>query len=118
MQNADPGLTRRADAHAVAAVSADKQASDPATVLVVDDDPAVVELVTSVLQRAGFAVVAATDAEVALDAAREREIDLALLDVLMPGMDGIELCARLRDERGDELVPVVFLSALQDAESK
>jgi diguanylate cyclase (GGDEF)-like protein/PAS domain S-box-containing protein len=90
----------------------------PGTVLVVDDDPAVLALITSVLERAGFDVLGATDADAALERVRGRRIDLALLDVLMPGTDGIELCALLRDELGDDMVPVVFLSALQDADSK
>lgn len=80
-----------------------------AIVLVVDDDPTVSEVVRSYLERAGFAVQHAADGESALTAADRTPPDLVVLDVMLPGLDGIEVCRRLR-ARGD--VPVVMLTAL------
>jgi two-component system response regulator ResD len=80
-----------------------------ATVLVVDDDPTVSEVVRSYLERAGFAVQHAGDGESALAVAGRTPPDLVVLDVMLPGLDGIEVCRRLR-ARGD--VPVVMLTAL------
>jgi two-component system, OmpR family, alkaline phosphatase synthesis response regulator PhoP len=65
-------------------------------VLVVDDEPNLVELVQGYLERAGYAVDTATDGESALEAARAAHPDLVVLDLMLPGMDGIEVCRRLR----------------------
>ena len=79
-----------------------------AEILVVDDDPRLREVVRYALTRAGFAVREACDGVEALRAFREREPDLIVLDVLMPELDGIEVCRRVRAE---SQVPVVFLSS-------
>lgn len=79
------------------------------TVLVVDDDVTVREVVVSYLRAAGHEVVEAEDGESALELAGDRAPDLVVLDLMLPGIDGLEVCRRLR-ERGD--VPVVMLTAL------
>ena len=63
----------------------------PATILVVDDEPAILDLVTTILERQGYAVVEAHDGDEALSILRERVPDLVLLDVMMPGQDGFEV---------------------------
>jgi DNA-binding response OmpR family regulator len=79
------------------------------TVLVVDDDPTVREVVAGYLERAGLEVVEAGDGVAAVDAARERSPDLVVLDLTLPGLDGLEVFRRMRSERGD--LPVVMLTA-------
>ncbi|CAI9407930.1 response regulator transcription factor [Nocardioides sp. T2.26MG-1] len=80
-----------------------------ARILVVDDDPTVREVVVSYLRAHEHDVVEAADGEAALRAVRDRPVDLVVLDLMLPGIDGIEVCRRLR-ETGD--VPVVMLTAL------
>jgi len=81
----------------------------PARVLVVDDDPTVSDVVRRYLERAGFAVDKAGDGPTALALAAERSPDLVVLDLMLPGMSGLEVCRRLR--RASD-VPVVMLTAL------
>ena len=79
------------------------------SVLVVDDDPTVSEVVRGYLERAGFEVRHADEGNHALALASSFDPDLVVLDVMLPGLDGIEVCRRLR-ARGD--VPIVMLTAL------
>jgi DNA-binding response OmpR family regulator len=80
-----------------------------ARVLVVDDDPTVREVVVSYLRAADHHVVEAEDGETALALQAETAHDLVVLDLMLPGIDGIEVCRRLRQD-GD--VPVIMLTAL------
>jgi DNA-binding response OmpR family regulator len=80
-------------------------------VLVADDDPDIRSLVTLRLERSGYEVVAARDGEQALAAALERAPDLALLDVMMPKLDGYEVTERLRQEEATRHLPVILLTA-------
>ena len=80
-----------------------------ARVLVVDDDVTVREVVVSYLRAAGHAVVEAGDGGDALRAMRSDSADLVVLDLMMPGIDGLEVCRRLR-AAGD--VPIIMLTAL------
>ena len=66
------------------------------TVLVVDDEPNLVDLVRSYLEREGYAVLSAADGPTALDLARTAQPDLVVLDLMLPGLDGVEVCRRLR----------------------
>ncbi|HEU5315441.1 MAG TPA: response regulator, partial [Chloroflexota bacterium] len=66
------------------------------TVLVVDDERNLVDLVRGYLEREGFAVLTAHDGPAALEAARRARPDLVVLDVMLPGLDGIEVCRQLR----------------------
>ncbi|MGW0737002.1 response regulator transcription factor [Streptomyces sp. NPDC002851] len=91
---------------------------DPAAtrrVLVVDDDPTVAEVVTGYLLRAGYEVDRAEDGPVALDRAAARWPDLVVLDLMLPGIDGLEVCRRLR-ARGP--VPVIMLTARGDEDDR
>ncbi len=66
------------------------------SILVVDDEPPIVELVTGYLEREGWSVSSAGDGLAALDAVRDGQPDVVVLDVMLPGIDGIEVCRRLR----------------------
>jgi DNA-binding response OmpR family regulator len=80
-------------------------------VLVADDDPDIRSLVVLRLERSGYEVVAAGDGEEALATALERNPDLALLDVMMPKLDGYEVTERLRREDATRHLPVILLTA-------
>ncbi|MDB1088615.1 response regulator transcription factor [Streptomyces sp. ACA25] len=84
-------------------------------VLVVDDDPTVTEVVTTYLDRAGFLVDRASDGPGALDRAAATPPDLVVLDLMLPGLDGLQVCRRLR-AKGP--VPVVMLTARGDEEDR
>jgi len=78
-------------------------------VLVVDDDPTVAEVVARYLARDGHEVVCVADGPAALRRALDRPPDLVVLDLMLPGMDGLEVCRRLRETSA---VPIVMLTAL------
>jgi DNA-binding response OmpR family regulator len=80
-------------------------------VLVADDDPHILMLVRVRLEGSGYDVVAARDGEQALATALERTPDLALLDVMMPKLDGYELTERLRGEEATRNLPIILLTA-------
>ena len=84
-----------------------------ARILVVDDDPGIVDVVSYSLREAGFEVETRTDGLSALDAARGRDYDLLVLDLMLPGMSGTDVCRKLREE--GQTLPVVMLTA-KDAE--
>lgn len=80
-------------------------------ILVVDDDPAISEMLTIVLEAEGFEPVAVTDGAVTVDAFRTESPDLVLLDLMLPGMNGIDICRIIRQESA---VPIVMLTAKTD----
>jgi two-component system response regulator VicR len=83
-----------------------------ARILVVDDEPPIVELLAYNLRRANYEVLIAGDGEEALNKARREQPDLIILDLMLPLMDGLEVCRVLRRERD---VPIIMLTA-RDAE--
>ncbi|MDO8690325.1 MAG: response regulator transcription factor [Dehalococcoidia bacterium] len=78
-------------------------------ILVVDDDPKMLSLMRRGLSFGGYAVDLASDGEEALAIARDNPPDLAVLDVMLPGLDGVEVCRRLR--AGDPDLPILMLTA-------
>ena len=80
-----------------------------AHVLVVDDEPAITDLLSTALRYMGYQVTTAATGHAALEAAATSAPDLVVLDVMLPDIDGFEVCRRLRDQR--DFVPVIFLSA-------
>jgi DNA-binding response OmpR family regulator len=85
--------------------------SDAARILVVDDVPENVRLLDAVLSSHGYEVLQATDGRTALELAATAEPDLVLLDVMMPGVDGYEVCRRLREREETAVLPVIMLTA-------
>tara|TARA_B100001758_G_C18277628_1_gene539868 strand:+ start:171 stop:872 length:702 start_codon:yes stop_codon:yes gene_type:complete len=78
------------------------------SILVVDDEPVFIEALTISLEREGFGVIAAADGPAALKAISEKDPDLILLDVMLPGMSGIDVC---REVRKSSSVPVIMVTA-------
>ena len=81
------------------------------TLLVIEDDPDIVELLRYNLEREGFRVLIATDGEHGLADAARHQPDLLLLDLMLPGLDGLEVCRRLRAQEGTRGIPVLVLTA-------
>src|ERR1700688_4736656 len=88
-----------------------------ATVLVVDDDPGARLLVGTALEMAGFRVIAAADGVIALSQFREHPADCVVLDVVMPGMSGFDVCSALRGLPECRHVPILMQTSLDDMES-
>lgn len=80
-------------------------------ILVVDDDTALAEMIGIVLRTEGFDPVFCEDGNLAVDSFRSAKPDLVLLDLMLPGIDGIEVCARIRAESG---TPIIMLTAKSD----
>ena len=81
-----------------------------ASILVVDDEPAVLKVLVTRLQLAGYEVFSATNGEEAIEAFHKEDPDLIVLDVMLPKMDGFAVCRRIRAE---SVVPIIFLTALE-----
>ena len=86
-------------------------------ILVVDDDPLTRMMATEALREGGFATSEAEDGVRALAAFEALQPDLVLLDVMMPGLTGFEVCRRVRATPAGELVPIIMLTGLDDSES-
>lgn len=83
----------------------------PSRILVVDDDPTIAEVVTRYLHHAGYAVERAADGAAALAQAAAVRPDLVVLDLMLPEIDGLEVCRRLRADPAARGVPIVMLTA-------
>ncbi|MDP9201396.1 MAG: response regulator [Gemmatimonadota bacterium] len=83
-----------------------------ATVLIVEDNAANMKLAKFLLQSAGHTVLSATDAETGLTLARDEQPDLILMDIQLPGMDGLEATALLKGDDATHAIPVIALTAL------
>lgn len=83
----------------------------PTTILVVDDDPDIAEMLTIVLENEGFSTVVVGEGNAAVQAVRDHHPDLVLLDVMLPGMNGIDVCRTIREESA---VPIIMLTARTD----
>ncbi len=84
------------------------------TLLVIDDIPEHVTFLVEFLTKAGFQVLMAQDGEQGIQKAEEAHPDLILLDVLMLGMDGFEVCRRLKSQENTKDIPVIFMTALAE----
>src|SRR3984957_17410289 len=84
---------------------------DAATILLVDDEDAVQKLLTYPLEREGFRVMQARDGEEALQQFGTERVDLVVLDLMLPKLDGLEVCRRLRAQ---STVPIIMLTARDD----
>ncbi|HNE02924.1 MAG TPA: response regulator [Anaerolineales bacterium] len=87
------------------------------TILIVDDDAAGREVLVSILESDGYELILAENGFQAIELANAIHPDIILLDIMMPGMDGFEVCRRIRSEKDIAEVPILFLSALDDRQS-
>ncbi len=92
--------------------------SDRPRILVVDDDPRNVKLLEALLLPMGYEVVKASNGPAALEAVQGAGIDVVLLDIMMPGMNGYDVCRRLKSMEGTRALPVILVTALEDVDSK
>jgi two-component system alkaline phosphatase synthesis response regulator PhoP len=84
------------------------------TILVVDDEPRILELARDYLEHAGFDVLTAGDGPTALTAARDKAPDLVVLDLGLPGLDGLDVTRQLRQSQSTSALPIVMLTARDD----
>jgi len=87
-------------------------------ILIVDDEPDNVELLVQILEDEGYDILSALSAKEALDIVSKEIVDLILLDVTMPGMDGFELCEILKSDEKTSEIPVIFVTALGETTDK
>ena len=92
--------------------------NNPARILVVDDTPANVKLLSDLLTYKGYEVVTAASGAEALEKVETGQPDLVLLDILMPGMNGYEVCRTIRKNPATEILPVVMVTSLDPAEER
>ncbi|MFA4875283.1 MAG: HD domain-containing phosphohydrolase [bacterium] len=90
----------------------------PLTVLAVEDDPTILLVIEKMLTAHGCVVKKATSGQEALDAVWNELPDVILLDVMMPGMNGFEVCKKLKGSQTTRLVPVIIVTALQEREDR
>ena len=81
------------------------------TVLVIDDEKDLIELITYNLGKEGYDVIAANDGQEGLDVVKRHRPDLVVLDLMMPGLDGLQVCQRLRSDSRTTGVPIIMLTA-------
>ena len=90
----------------------------PGSILIVDDTPTNLDVPVDYFAELGFDVLVATDGQGALDQMAHAKPDVILLDVMMPGMDGFEVCRRLKADPATADIPVIFMTALSDTREK
>ena len=96
----------------------DNNPHQPATILIVDDEPRNVKLLETLLNAEGHFTISASGGQEALERAIADQPDLILLDIMMPGMDGFEVVAKLKADPRTKPVPVIMVTALNDRTSK
>jgi len=99
-------------------MDAPAQPASGGTILIVDDMPANLEVVTNHLERQGYRAVVALSGDEGIERAEYVQPDLILLDVMMPGIDGFEICRRLKAGDRTRAIPVIFMTALADTTDK
>lgn len=92
--------------------------ASPANILIVDDIEDNIEILGDLLTFDGHTVRTAMSGEVALKRVQESRPDLILLDILMPGMDGYEVCSKLKADESTKDIPIIFVSSMADVDSK
>ena len=83
-------------------------------ILIVDDEPDIIEFLTYNLKKEGFDVISATNGKEGLEKARKEIPDLVVLDIMMPQMDGVEVCRRLREDASFDSTLIAFLTAREE----
>lgn len=91
-----------------------KPAASETKILCVDDDPLILQMFGDILRFHGYTVVTAPDGEAGLEAAGRERPNIIFLDVMMPGIDGFEVCRLLKTDATTKAIPVIFLTAMSD----
>jgi DNA-binding response OmpR family regulator len=86
-------------------------------ILVVDDEPLVLDFISQVLKKAGYLIMRAGDGVQALEALKAELPDVIISDLLMPNMDGIELCKAIRAQERTKAIPFIIVSGMEDEQS-
>ena len=97
-------------------MSSAQTAAAPCRILVIEDDPSINDVVSTALRFQGHSVTQAADGTAALKLALKGDLDLLVLDVMLPGIDGFEVCRRLRE--AGSVAPVLFLTARDETEHR
>src|SRR3954466_10296735 len=85
--------------------------SNKGTILIIDDEKDLIEMVRYNLDKDGYDVISATDGQSGLGIAQAHKLDLIILDLMMPGIDGLEVCRRLRADPRTGRIPLIMLTA-------
>ena len=80
-------------------------------ILIIEDEPDILELIEYNLKREGYRVTSSSDGEEGLDRARNEPIDLVLLDLMLPGLDGLEICRRMKADSLTSAIPIIMVTA-------
>lgn len=88
------------------------------TALIVDDTPLMLDLLAKHLGRANYHIISAKDGKTAIQLAEDAQPDIILLDIMMPDMNGFEVCKQLKDNEATKDIPVIFTTALSDIDDK
>jgi DNA-binding response OmpR family regulator len=92
--------------------------TQPARIMVVDDDPDTVDILSRHLQREGFVAIEAPSGADCLRIVRENEVDVILLDLMMPEMDGFQVCQALKQDPATAEIPIILVTARDDIEAR
>jgi len=84
----------------------------PKKILVVDDEPNIIKVLKSRLSHSGYDVITAVDGRTSLKKAKDEKPDLILLDILLPGLNGFEVCKRLKKDKETKDIPIIMLTSL------
>ena len=99
-------------------MSTETQAGSQGRILIVDDDANTLEILRHWLVREGYTTVSADSGQACLDALARGPVDVIVLDVMMPDMDGLEVCEHLRNNEVWRSIPVILLTAKDDMETR
>lgn len=113
-----PGSVSTARTSARPNMSISSQEDKKRTILVVDDVPVNIQLLTTYLSSVGYNVISAQDGEEALQKLRTENPDLVLLDVMMPKLNGFQVCEQIKNDENTSFVPVIMVTALNELEDK
>ena len=89
-----------------------------AKILVIDDDASLLQMVTIILKRAGHEILVTTDAKEGYNLAQSEHPALIILDIMMPGVNGFQVCTALRKAEASKSVPILMLTALTESEHR
>src|SRR3990172_970978 len=87
-------------------------------ILCVDDEPANLRLLDAILAPCGYEVVKAADGKEALEVIGEQKVDMVLLDVILPGINGFEVCRKIKENESWRMIPVVLITGLRSKEDR